>query len=259
MGKAMKCKVIALAVATAIAGIAQAGSIQFTNAAVTTIDLDKRSILASNFAMVDGQKVDVSYSTILRSGDMPKGSEAPFGLLINIDGDPVIYGDGLTLVSNGNDFSSLLVSKNKGRSRVFMVSHFESRAAAMYLTELDQDKKTGELTAARTRPLDFSHINGGRVHCAGSVSPWGTHIGSEQYPPDGKEWRDGNVSGYNAEMVGHFPVAQGAQTVQLPDLALQYMNPYDYGYVSWVAVESFDDATVTRHYSMVRALSSWHT
>jgi secreted PhoX family phosphatase len=248
----MKCKVIALAVATAIAGTAQAGSIQFTNAAIPTSDLDKRSILTSNFAMVDGQKVGVSYNTILRSGDMPKGSEAPFGLLINIDGDPVIYGDGLTLVSNGNDFSSLLVSKNKGKSRVFMVSHFESRPGAMYLTEVDQDKKTGELTALRTRPLDFSHVNGGWVHCAGSVSPWGTHIGSEEYPPDGKEWRNGNVSGYNAEMVRYFPVAQGAQTVQLPELALQYMNPYDYGYVTEVAVESFNAATVTKHYSMGR-------
>ncbi len=57
-------------------------------------------------------------------------------------------------ISNGNDFSSLLPVGDK----VFMVSHFEIRPGAMYITELNQDKQTGLLTAVNTKPADFSDV-----------------------------------------------------------------------------------------------------
>lgn len=94
-----------------------------------------------------------------------------------------------------------------------------------------------------TRPLDFSHVHGGWVHCAGSVTPWGTHLGSEEYEPDAKQWRDDNSSEYNAAMATYFgPTAN----------ALTDMNPYDYGYPVEVDVQSFGEATVTKHYAMGR-------
>jgi secreted PhoX family phosphatase len=245
----MKTKILVLAMASAMAGSTHAGEIQFTNAPVPTNDLDKRSVLTSQFAIVDGKKVDVKYNTLLRSGDKPKGSKAPFGMIFDIEGQPVVAEDGSTRISDDNDFSSILHGKH---GELFMVSHFETRPAAMYLTELEQDKRTGELEAGRTRPLDFSHLNGGWVHCAGSVSPWGTHIGSEEYPPNAKQWRDGNIDSYNAEMVRYFPQARGAMESQLPALALDYMNPYDYGFVVEVDVKSFKNADVMKHYSMGR-------
>ena len=82
----------------------------------------------------------------------------------------------------------------------------------MYLTELMQDPDQGQLSAVRTRPLDFSSLNGGWVHCAGSVTPWGTHLGSEEYEPDAKQWRDHAVSDYNGEMARYF----GADPVDAP-------------------------------------------
>ncbi|MGD2117901.1 MAG: DUF839 domain-containing protein [Chromatiales bacterium] len=245
----MKTKLLVLAMASAMAGTAYAGEIKFTNAAVPTNDLDKRSVLTSQFAIVDGKEVDVNYNTLLRSGDKPKGSVAPFGMIFDIENKPVVLEDGSVKISNDNDFSSLLRGDH---GQLYMVSHFESRPAAMYLTQLSQDKKTGELKALRTRPLDFSHLNGGWVHCAGSVSPWGTHIGSEEYPPNSKEWRDGNISGYNAEMVRYFPEARGANNADLPALAQTYMNPFDYGFVVEVDVDNFKKADVTKHYSMGR-------
>lgn len=243
-----KANIIALAVSAAMTGAAHAGDIEFTTAPIPTNDLDKRSILTSQFAIVDGEKIEVPYNTLLRSGDKPRGSELPFGMLIDIEGQPIVA-DGHVRVSNDNDYSSLLKGKD---GQLFMVSHFESRPAAMYLTQLHQNKETGALSALRTRPLDFSHVNGGWVHCAGSVSPWGTHLGSEEYPPDSKQWRDGNISDYNAEMVQYFPEARGAGDAQLPQLALQYMNPYDYGYVVEVDVKNYNKADVTKHYAMGR-------
>jgi secreted PhoX family phosphatase len=245
----MKAKLLALAVAAAVAGPVAAGDIQFTNAAVPTNDLDKRSVLTSNFAIVDGEKVDVNYNVLLRTGDQPHRSKAPFGLVHDIEGQPVVMEDGSLKLSDDNDFSSIVRGKRGG---LFMVSHFESRPAAMYLTKLHQDRMTGELTAVKTRPLDFSHVNGGWVHCAGSVSPWNTHLGSEEYPPNSREWIDGNISGYNAEMVRYFPEARGAATADLPALAQQHMNPYDYGFIVEVDVKNFRKADVIKHYSMGR-------
>jgi secreted PhoX family phosphatase len=260
----MKIQLIALAVSATIAGSVHAGEIQFTNAPVPTNDLDKRSILTSPFAMVDGEKVEVKYNTILRSGDEPRGKRgkwgwhgkhgknmsAPFGQLHDIEGQPIIAEDGSVRVSNDNDFSSLIQGK---WGQLFMVSHFESRPAAMYLTQLHQNRRTGELTALRTRPLDFSHVNGGWVHCAGSVTPWGNHLGSEEYPPNALQWEEGNtISSYNAQMVQYFPAARGAADAELPELAREHMNPYDYGFNIEVDVKNFNKADIVKHYSMGR-------
>ncbi|PVV14093.1 MAG: hypothetical protein B6D77_03620 [gamma proteobacterium symbiont of Ctena orbiculata] len=246
----MTSKILALAIAASVAGSVQAGDIEFVNAPIPTTDLEKRSVLTSQFAIIDGEKVDVEYNTLLRSGDEPKGSWAPFGQLHDIEGQPIIAEDGSVRVSNDNDFTSIVRGKN---GRLFMVSHFESRPAAMYLTKLRQNKKTGELKAVKTRPLDFSHVNGGWVHCAGSVTPWGNHLGSEEYPPNGLQWEEGNtISSYNAQMVQYFPEARGAADADLPELARDYMNPYDYGFVTEVSVKNFHKADVVKHYSMGR-------
>jgi hypothetical protein len=199
----MKPILLPLIAAMAAASGVQAGSLELTNAPVPTNDLDKRSVLTSQFAVVDGKKGDIDYHTIIRSGDKPKGGAMPFGTLIDREGQPLMAEDGSVVISNDNDFSSLLEGKD---GRLYMVSHFESRPGAMYLTQMKQNRKTGELKPRRTRPLDFSHFNGGWVHCAGSVTPWGSHLGSEEYPPDAKQWRDGNIDGYNAMMARYFGV-----------------------------------------------------
>lgn len=147
--------------------------------------------------------------------------------------------DGSDYISNDNDFSSLI----KGRDRnLYMVSHFESRPGAMYLTLLKQTED-GQLVAVKTRALDFLRVLGGWVHCAGSVTPWGTHLGSEEYEPDAKTWVTGNISDYNAAMARYF--GEGAD----PAIA---MNPYAYGYATEITVKDFNDARVEKHYAMGR-------
>jgi secreted PhoX family phosphatase len=248
----MQSKLLPLVAAMAAASGAQAGSLALTNAPVPTNDLDKRSILTSQFAIVDGKKLDVAYNTIMRSGATPNRRSLPFGTLIDIHGDPIIDADGNVRVSNDNDFSSLIQAKGKD---LYMVSHFESRPAAMYLTQLWQHPKSGELKPLRTRPLDFSHVNGGWVHCAGSVTPWGNHLGSEEYPPDAKQWRDKTIDDYNAFMAQYFgvePAIDENGAVLNQDELIAVMNPYDYGYTIEVDVKNFNKADVVKHYSMGR-------
>jgi len=220
-----------------------AGTIEFSEAPVPRTDAEKRAILSSPQAIVDGVTVEFGYNTILRSGQTgiqdPNGFH--FGQLHDIYGRPLLAEDGSAYIANDNDFSSLLRGTD---SKLYMVSHFESRPGAMYLTEVAQDPNNGHLTALRTRPLDFSHLNGGWVHCAGSVTPWGTHLGSEEYEPDAKQWRDGTITEYNAAMATYF----GA----IPAEAGSVMNPYDYGYPVEIKVDNFDSARVEKHYAMGR-------
>jgi hypothetical protein len=110
----LNTKILAVVVAAALSGVAQAGDIQFTNAPVPTNDLDKRSILTSQFAVVDGEKTKVKYNTLMRSGDELEGSAASFGQIFDIAGQPVIFEDGSLQISDDNDFSSLLQGKRGG-------------------------------------------------------------------------------------------------------------------------------------------------
>ena len=246
----MDRKLLPMAVAMAMASGVHAGEIAFTTAPVPTSDLDKRSVLTSQLAVVDGKAVDVDYHTIMRSGDQPEGSPLPFGTLVDSRGKVIRAEDGSVRLSSDNDFSSIV--RGARDDELYMVSHFESRPAAMYLTQLEQNPESGELSPVRTRPLDFSGVNGGWVHCAGSVTPWGSHLGSEEYPPDAKQWRDAAVDDYNAAMVRYFPAARRASDAELPGLALDHMNPYDYGFTTEVKVRNFNNAPVTKHYSMGR-------
>lgn len=234
---------VVLALTMGVSTISLAGSIAFSEAPVPRTDAEKRSILTSDQAVVDGVNVSIDYNTILRSGQTgtldPNGYR--YGQLYDSNGQPLTAEDGSPYISNDNDFASLLRGTD---GKLYMVSHFESRPGAMYLTELSQDPKNGLLTALRTRPLDFSSLKGGWVHCAGSVTPWGTHLGSEEYEPDAKQWRDGNITDYNAAMATYF----GAS----PADAGSVMNPYDYGYAVEVKVNDFGSATVEKHYAMGR-------
>jgi hypothetical protein len=169
----MRPKTIALAVAAALSGIpaVQAGTILFDEAPVPLTDQEKRQIIASDRAVVDGQPVAIGYHTILRSGDLRgrRPDIGVFGQLFDINGQKLMAEDGSDVISSDNDFSSLLIGDN---GRLYMVSHFEARPGAMYLTEMRQNRQNGSLYARRTRPLDFSGLKGGWVHCAGSVTPY---------------------------------------------------------------------------------------
>lgn len=212
-------------------------SLQFSPVKVPETDAEKRGILASNSVTINGVDHEIGFNTILRSGTQV--GDNIFGQLIDHNGNPLVATDGSPRISNDNDFSSLLPVGNK----LFMVSHFESRPGAMYLTELHQDQLTGTLTAINTKPIDFSSVRGGWVHCAGSVTPWNTHLGSEEYEPDADK-RDpatGSINDYYDAMAAYY------------NGNLLELNPYDYGWTIEVKVLNENgDYTVTKHHAMGR-------
>lgn len=236
----MKLTRVAAALLSVTAGVSasSAAEVRFAPVPVPTADAEKRLVQATRAIKIDGVRTPTRFRTILRSGQVV-GNSVPFGQIFDHSGAPLLAEDGSPFISNDNDFSSLLKGAD---GKLYMVSHFESRPGAMYLTELQQ-AQNGVLKPLRTHPLDFSAVAGGWVHCAGSVSPWGTHLGSEEYEPDAKQWRDGNVSDYNAAMAAYFGIGADPLTA---------LNPYHYGYTVEVKVDNFDSAAVTKHYAMGR-------
>ncbi|MDY6992350.1 MAG: DUF839 domain-containing protein [Pseudomonadota bacterium] len=212
-------------------------SLAFSPVKVPETDAEKRAVFVSDTITLNGKSYDIDFHTILRSGT--RAGDHVFGQLIDAQGQPIVAEDGSPRISNDNDFASLLPVGDK----IFMVSHFESRPGAMYLTELNQDPNNGLLTALSTRPIDFSDVKGGWVHCAGSVTPWNTHLGSEEYEPDAdkRDAETGSISDYYDAMADYY----GGDLLQL--------DPYDYGYPIEVTVfNEAGDYKVAKHYAMGR-------
>jgi uncharacterized protein len=180
-------------------------------------------LAASPRATVDGVDVPIGYHLIYRSGD------SGFGTIYNPDGT-----ENVARPCGDQDANSLLATGD----RAWLVSHFECVPGAMYLTELAQDAE-GLLTPITTAPVDWSPF-GSWNPCAGMASPWGTHIGSEEYEPDAASWNpaDGTLPEGLAEM---------ATALADPTEA----NPYAYGWPTEVRVTD-GRAEPQRHYAMGR-------
>jgi uncharacterized protein len=208
------------------------------NITPASTDAEMREVRASSVANVDGKKADIGYNAILRSGDQV-GSDRNlnvFGQIVDDAMKPILQSDGSTSLADSNDFSSLLPIGGN----LYSVVHFESYPGALYLVQLQQDTATGKLSAQRVRALDVSGINGIWDPCAGSVTPWNTHLGSEEYEPDAR------TSGSAKVMAPYFG---GGSTVG-GDVGK--VNAYYWGFPVEVKVRDFGNATVTKHYSMGR-------
>ncbi len=214
---------------------AQNHKISFQEVSVPNSEMEKREIRASSEMTLDGKTHKISFNTILRSGE--KVGDGVYGMIFDSKGQPIYSDDGAIKVSNSNDFASLLPIGDK----LFMVSQFETRPAAMYLTELQQDKD-GKLKAISTKNIDFSAFNGLWVPCAGSVTPWNSHLGSEEYEPNAAKVKaNGSINDYYDAMADYY----GGD--------LKALNPYDYGWTPEVKVlNEKGDVEVQKHYAMGR-------
>jgi len=224
-------------------------SISFTGVKAPETDAEKQSILASSKVTINGKEYSIGFNTIMRSGDQYGGGT--FGMIYDKNGNPIKAADGSNYISNDNDFSSLLTGKTDGK--LYMVSHFEMSPGAMYVTELNQDKTTGKLTPVKTKNIDFSGFGGGWVHCAGSVTPWGTHLGSEEYEPDARKVTASgylNKDGYGNTQALYFGLDPNSTATDY--FTNGGLNAYNYGWQIEVKVNSFDNVTSTKHYSMGR-------
>jgi secreted PhoX family phosphatase len=222
------------------------GRLQFSPVEVASGDA-RRRVITSDKAWLDEQEVELGgYKLLLRSGDAV--GSGVYGRLVDQNMDPLVESDGSERISNYADFSSLLPVGD----RLFEVTQFEEIPAAMYLSELEQDADTGELRAIDTKPIDLSSTFGLWNPCAGSVTPWNTHLGSEEYPADA---RSSETAVTYAQfdfrerlMITYFGLDASASIADIRTV----FSPYRYGFPVEVAVAEDGRTQVTKHYALGR-------
>lgn len=214
-----------------------ATTLTFTAVNAPSTVIEKREILTAT-AKADGVTLEnFGYKTLLRSDDVV--DRVAFGQLVDEAGNALYSEDGSPRISNSNEYTSILQIDGK----LFSVSQMEDRPGAMFLMELNQDIKSGELSVKSMSQLDQSGIDGGWVHCAGSVTPWQTHLASEEYEPNARELitaTEAAADGYTAPMLQYFQNAAAK------------WNPYSYGFNIEVKVDKNGTATMAKHYAMGR-------
>lgn len=185
-----------------------------------------------------------------------KGAKHPAGQLFDNQMRALKDPMGQPLVAETPDANSLL----KVGDKLFMVTQYEydwllsdktvARKAAnwysrapmgMTLTELAQTKN-GQLQVVKQNPIDFSGVDGLWIACAGSQTPWNTHLGSEE---------DYDLQ-YNPQTKNAPRLAAGLKAMSALYLGGKRANPYHYGYIPEVDVRATGKTVVSKHYAMGR-------
>ncbi len=244
--KSLKLSLLTATCLTVMSTLSFAGDIAFTGIAAPTDDAAKRLISTSTSVKIDGADHIIGWNVISRSGQ--KIGDGLFGGQTNAAGKQMFGEGGAALVSDDADYTSLLPINGK----LFSVTHFEARPGAMYLSELNQDQD-GKLTAISTKPIDFSSVGGLWNPCAGSVTPWNTHLGSEEYPSDARAFEAAVTYGDLDEDMLSMAAYNGVDASIAPIAAFKSaFQPYKYGFPTEVTVSDKGEASVAKHYAMGR-------
>jgi secreted PhoX family phosphatase len=215
-------------------------------------------------AFSDGSKksLALAYHPFFATGDLvPNGSGGTIlaGGYVDIKNQPIIdksvAGKERQFFSDSPDGTSLLSLANptvtglKGKA-VFAVVQFEyttrdQAGASTYgvlpspiaVLTLDQDQTTGALTLVKYHNVDMSSAHGLWITCGASLSPWSTHLSSEEYEPDAP------FASSNAQFKAYSKNVFGDETTA---------NPYHYGHLPEVTVNPDGTGTVKKHYCLGR-------
>eukprot|EP00803_Ostreobium_quekettii_P005282 evm.model.scf_37.8 EVM.evm.TU.scf_37.8 scf_37:59297-67524(+) len=257
---------VLLALAYALALFADAGAkMVWDDLMYANTNIERHQVLYSASVNIDGVEVPSKYVLLLRSGDEdPSGSGEVWGQQYDREGNKIYEINNVTFgkadaleISTDQDFTSIL----QVGSKLFSVAHFENLLPAItYLAELSQGED-GELSIVSFEAMDWTEFEGVWKPCAGSVTPWQTHLGSEESSPNArdmtvknqKEWDALKLSEYgdSANDTEEFMRWYGKYPNELTfNFIKENFNPYRYGY-PWEAKVAEDGTyTVVKHFSM---------
>ncbi|KQQ86619.1 PhoX family phosphatase [Massilia sp. Leaf139] len=253
-----------------VAPVATLGSVAFSSMAAPT--LANAAAMATNTVgstmtvnFSDSSKLDfkLAYQPFFITGDrVANGSGGTIlaGGYYDIRNQPIVDttvpGKERQFFSDAPDGTSLLTVPNasvpgvKGKP-VFAVVQFEYTTFAqdgktgMYgrlpspigVLTLDQDQATGKLTLVKYHNVDTSGVEGLWITCGASLSPWGTHLSSEEYEPNAF------TAASDAQFKAFSKNLYGSETTA---------NPYHYGHLPEVTVNPDGTASIKKHYCMGR-------
>ena len=181
-------------------------------AAPTTPEAQAATTVESSLVLGYGdgatQTYKLGYQPLFYTGDrVPDGTggKTLAGGYYDIHGKPILdrsAGTPTQFYSDNPDGYSLLKlpgAKARGvrGNTLFAVVQFEAtsrdaKGAKMYgrlpapvaVLTLDQDRATGALRLVKYHTVDASKAHGLWTTCGASLSPWNTHLASEEYEPD---------------------------------------------------------------------------
>ena len=221
------------------------------------------SIMTVNFSDKSQLDFKLSYQPFFITGDMVpdgQGGQIRAGGYVDIHNRPIIdtsvAGSERPFFSDSPDGTSLLAVPGAQvagvvGNPVFAVVQFEyttwaqDGTTAMYgklpspiaVLTLDQDKATGKLRLVKYHNVDTSRVHGLWITCGASLSPWGTHLSSEEYEPDAFADRAKNfMNDFSRNLYGDAATA----------------NPYHYGHLPEVTVNADGTGSIKKHFCMGR-------
>lgn len=208
------------------------------------------------------QSYQLAYQPFFVTGDMVpdgKGGKVLAGGYYNILNQPImdmsVAAKSRHFFSDSPDGTSLIGLPNasvkgiKGKA-VFAVVQFEyttrdNAGADAYgilpspiaVLTLDQDQASGKLSLVSYHNVDTSSVNGLWITCGASLSPWNTHLSSEEYEPDAPFAADDKrFQAYSKNLFG----------------AAQIANPYHYGHLPEVTVNPDGSGSIKKHFNLGR-------
>ena len=231
-----------------------------TPAAMATTSV--ASSMAVNFSDGSSKSYKLAYHPFFTTGDrVPdgKGGTVLAGGYVDIHNQPIIdtsvAGQERQFFSDAPDGTSLLslpsptVTGIKGKA-VFAVVQFEYTThdqsgvstygvlpSPIAVLTLDQDQSTGALSLVKYHNVDTSSVHGLWITCGASLSPWGTHLSSEEYEPDAP------FAAASAQFKAYSKNVFGDETTA---------NPYHYGHLPEVTVNPDGTGTIKKHYCVGR-------
>lgn len=204
----------------------------------------------------------LAYQSFFLTGNMVsngQGGQVLAGGYFDIHNRPImdtsVAGKARHFFSDCPDGSTLLtvpgahVQGVKGNT-VFAVVQFEYTSYAqdgkteMYgklpspiaVLTLDQNPHTGELKLVKYHNVDTSSVHGLWITCGASLSPWGTHLSSEEYEPDACNTKNTQLQAFSHNLYGNPTQAK----------------PYHYGHLPEVIVHKDGTASIVKHYCLGR-------
>jgi len=219
------------------------------------------SELIAHFDDGSQQAFRLAYQPFFTTGDaVPKtgGGTIVAGGYFDINNQPIVDrsvgGSERQFFSDCPDGTSLLHLDNanvpgvKGKP-VFAVVQFEytsrdQSGGDMYgrlpspiaVLTLDQDQDTGHLSLVSYYNVDTSGAHGLWITCGASLSPWNTHMSSEEYEPDAFVSSDPQLQAFGQNLYGD----------------ASRVNPYHYGHIPEITVNPDGTATARKHFCLGR-------
>ncbi|MFL5268055.1 MAG: alkaline phosphatase PhoX, partial [Stellaceae bacterium] len=207
------------------------------------------------------QRFKLDYQPLFLTGDaVPdgKGGTTLAGGYYDIAGKPIMDPSAETptqFFSDCPDGYSLLrlpgvAAPGVTGNTLFAVVQFEyttrdAKEAKMYaqlpspiaVLTLDQDKATGALKLVQYHTVDASKAHGLWITCGASLSPWNTHLSSEEYEPDAVTIdKNTRFRAFSKNLFGDPAKA----------------NPYHYGHIPEVVVNADGTGALKKHYCLGR-------